>query len=298
MPLTHDFEYFKPASVAETTRLMGRYGTRARVLAGGTDLIGMIGDDLVTPEAVVDIKGLATLRGVKVSGDTLTIGALATFTDLRESAAAARAFPVLREMTTWVASTGIRNRATVVGNICSAVPCCDAGPVLLLYDGAVLVAGPRGRRRVPLAEWFTGPRRTALRRGEWALGVVIRRPKARHAAVFVKLRRYRGEDLAQASVAVMALAGRRWRVTFGAVAPTPVRSVRIETLLEGRPLDDDALREAVALVPATISPLTDLRATREYRTLMTGVMLRRALEAAAARLAGKGPAYGADLCQI
>ena len=295
MAIAHPFEYVKPGSLRAAVNALARFGSRARVLAGGTDLVGLIAEEAVKPDTVVDIKGIPGLGRIGFADGVLSIGALATFSDLRDSPVVARRFPVLREMTGWVASVGIRNRATVVGNLCSAVPCCDSGPVLLLYDAIVLVAGPKGRRRVPLREWFLGPRRTALRRGEIATGVAVPLPRRKHAACFVKLRRYEGEDLAQASVAVLALDGNSYRVSFGAVAPRPLRAGRIEALLEGKALSDGLVEQAVRLVPEEIAAITDIRATKEYRTRMAGVMLERGLRAAAARLAGAGPAYGTSL---
>lgn len=159
----------------------------------------------------------------------------------------------------------------------------------------MLVAGPNGRRKVPLNEWFLGPRKTVLGRGEIATGVAVPLPKKKHAACFVKLRRYEGEDLAQASVTVLALAGNSYRISFGSVAPRPIRSERIEALLEGRALTNDLIQQAVRLVPQEIAPITDIRATKEYRTLMVGVVLERGLRAAVARLAGTGPEYGTSL---
>ena len=118
---------------------------------------------------------------------------------------------------------------------------------------------------MPLREWFLGPRKTVLKRGEIATGVTVPLPKQKHGACFVKLRRYEGEDLAQASVTVLALAGNRYRISFGAVAPRPIAAERIEALLEGQPLSDDLIQQAVRLVPEEIAPITDIRATKEYR---------------------------------
>jgi len=175
------------------------------------------------------------------------------------------------------------------------VPCCDSGAVLLVYEAAVLVVGPAGKRKVPLRDWFLGPRKTVLKRGEIATGVAVPLPKKKHAACFVKLRRYEGEDLAQASVTVLALAGNRYRISFGSVAPRPIRGEKIEALLEGHALSEGLLQEAVQLARQEIAPITDIRATKEYRTHMVGVMLERGLRAATARLAGTGPAYGTSL---
>lgn len=295
MAIAHQFDYIKPGNLREAVKTLARYGSRAQVLAGGTDLIGLISDDKLKPEIVVDIKGVPNLDKIEFKNGVLTIGALVTFSDLRDSPMIAKKFPVIREMTGWLASVGIRNRATMVGNLCSAVPCCDSGPILQVYDAAILVAGPAGKRKVPLNEWFIGPRKTVLKRGEIATSVAVPLPKKKHGACFVKLRRYEGEDLAQASVTVLALAGNSYRVSFGAVAPRPIRGERIEALLEGRELTDDLIQQAVRLVPGEIAPITDIRATKEYRTHMVGVMLERGLRAAVARLAGTGPEYGTSL---
>ena len=295
MAIAHDFEYLKPDTLREAVRTLARYGPRARVLAGGTDLITLIGEAMAAPDAVVDIKGISGLDRIEFKNGALSIGALVTFSDLRDSPVIAKKFPVIREMTGWLASPGIRNRATMVGNLCSAVPCCDSGPILMVYDAVIQVTGPAGKRKVPLSDWFVGPRKTVLKRGEVATGVVVPLPKKKHAACFVKLRRYEGEDLAQASVTVMALVGNSYRVSFGSVAPWPVRAHKIEALLEGQQLSDSLIRKAAQLVPEEIAPITDIRATKEYRMHMCCVMLNRGLKAATARLAGAGPEYGTSL---
>jgi len=295
MAITHQFAYLKPPTLREAVGILARYGKRARALAGGTDLVSLMCDGVLTPDVVVDIKGIPGLDRIEFKSGVLSIGALVTFSDLRDSPIIARKFPVIREMTGWVASVGIRNRATLVGNLCSAVPCCDGGAVLLVYHAAVLVAGPAGKREVPLRDWFLGPRKTVLKRGEIATGVTVTLPKKKHGACFVKLRRYQGEDLAQASVTALALAGNRYRISFGSVAPRPIAADRIEALLEGHPLSEDIIQQAVRLVPEEIAPITDIRATKEYRLQMVGVMLERGLRAAVARLAGAGPDYGTSL---
>src|SRR5512137_873111 len=139
MAIAHDFEYVKPGTLREAVSMLRRYGPRACVLAGGTDLVGLISDGMAAPETVVDIKGIPGLERIEFKNGVLSIGALATFSDLRAAPVIAKKFPVIHEMTGWVASVGIRNRATMVGNLCSAVPCCDSGAVLLVYDAVVHV---------------------------------------------------------------------------------------------------------------------------------------------------------------
>lgn len=295
MTIAHVFDYRRPATLAEAVAALAESDGEVRVLAGGTDLVAWLRDDLVAPDLVVDIKAIAGLDRIARADDRVSIGALVTFSDLLTSDVISRHLPVIGEMAATVGSTGIRNRATLVGNICSAVPSCDAGPVLLAYEATVDVVGPETTRSVPVAEWFRGPRETARGHDEIVTGVTIPIPEDGHGGAYPRLSRYRGEDLAQASLAVVATPDRRYRVAFGAVAPTPVRAVRIEALLQGHEPTTELIDEAVALVPEEISPITDVRGSKEYRLAMSEVMLRRGLRAAVERLEGRGPPYGAHL---
>ena len=155
--------------------------------------------------------------------------------------------------------------------------------------------GLAGSRRIPIDEWFLGPRQTALEPGEIVTKVVVPVPVGGHGASYVRLSRYEGEDLAQASVAVLAPSDHRFRIAFGAVAATPLRGRRIEALLEGAALDSALVGQAMALVSEEISPITDIRASKEYRLRMSEVMLQRGLKAAVERLEGNGPSYGTNL---
>ena len=293
MVIANEFDYRRPATLTEATEILANHSGSVRILAGGTDLVAWLRDDAIAPDLVVDIKNVPGLHDLKLDGDTLHIGALVTFTDLIESDVVKEHAPLLAEMSETVASQGIRNRATMVGNICSAVPSCDAGPVLLAYDTTVHVTGPDGDRTIDINDWFLGLRQTARTDDEVVTHLTIAvRP---HGGVYVKLMRYGGEDLAQAAVGIVAYAEHEYRVAFGAVAPTPIRSARIEDALRGRPLDDALIAETVAMVRDEISPITDIRASAEYRTRMTEVMLKRGLVAATERLAGTGPAYGTRL---
>ncbi len=291
--IAKEFEYRRPATLGEATHLLADHPGSVRVLAGGTDLIAWLRDDAVAPDLVVDIKDIPDLREIRLEGQTLHVGSLATFTDLIESDTVHDHAPLLAEMSETVASPGIRNRATMVGNICSAVPSCDAGPVLLAYNTTVHVTGPNGSRSIDIGDWFTGLRETARTDDEIVTHITIEVPK--HGGVYVKLMRYAGEDLAQAAIGIVVYPNLDYRVAFGAVAPTPIRSAAIEAELRGKELDDNLINRVVAMVPDEISPITDMRATAEYRTHITGVMLRRGLVAAVERLEGKGPKYGTRL---
>ena len=293
MVIANEFDYRRPATLAEATEILANYSGSVHILAGGTDLVAWLRDDAVAPDLVVDIKNVPGLHDLTLDGDALHIGALVTFTDLIESDVVKEHAPLLAEMSETVASQGIRNRATMVGNICSAVPSCDAGPVLLVYDTTVHVTGPDGDRSVDINDWFLGIRQTARTDDEIVTHLTI--ALRRHGGVYVKLMRYGGEDLAQAAVGIVVYPDSHYRVAFGAVAPTPIRSARIEDVLRGKTLDDTLIAEAVGMVSDEISPISDIRASAEYRTRMTEVMLKRGLVAATERLTGTGPAYGTRL---
>ncbi len=295
MAIAHEFDYFKPSSIDEAINLLNKYGAKARILSGGTDLVVRIKDGFETPDAVIDIKGLDELKVLDFKDNKLIVGTLTTFNELIDSEVVKEKFPLLWESAKSVASMGIRNRATMVGNICSAVPSLDSGPALLLYEATVVVKGKDGERRIPIEEWFLGPRKTALKEGELVEYIEIPLPQKKHAGCYVKLGRYNGEDLAQVGVGVLALEGNEYRVAFCAVGPKPTRAKKIEELLNGKELSDSLIEEAKKLVEEEISPITDIRATKEYRMHMAKVMLDRALKAAVGRLNGKGPDYGTRL---
>jgi carbon-monoxide dehydrogenase medium subunit len=295
MTIAQVFDYRRPDTLDQAVQLLAEHGGDVQVLAGGTDLVAWLRDEAVAPDLLVDIKRIDGLRDITDEGDSLVIGSLVTFADLIKSDPVRSRLPMISEMAATVASTGIRNRATLVGNICSAVPSCDAGPPLLVYGATVHTFGPAGHRQVAIDDWFLGPRRTAITTGEIVTKVAVPIPPGGHGAAYVRLSRYEGEDLAQASVAILAPADHRFRIAFGAVAATPVRARSIESLLEGKALTPDLVAEAVALVPEEISPITDMRASKEFRMRMSEVMLRRGLTAAVERLEGNGPSYGTNL---
>ena len=297
MSIACEFEYAKPAGLKEALALLAKPVPGGAVpLAGGTDLVAWLRDGAVSPGRLVDLKGLGELRGIRLKAGKLWIGSNTTFAEIIESPLVRRHAPLLAESSGMVASVGVRNRATVGGNICSAVPCCDSGPSLLVYEAKIHVATSRGMKSIPATKWFLGPRRTALAKGSIVLGMSL--PLAKHAGAFAKLKRYRGEDLAQASVGVRVDAKGIWRVAYGSVAPTPIRGPKVERLLRGEKKPSAALlKKAMALAEAEVAPITDIRGSREYRRLMVGVMLKRAIALAAARLAGRGADYGINILE-
>jgi CO/xanthine dehydrogenase FAD-binding subunit len=294
MSIVKEFKYFKPESLKEAVALLADHDN-STVLAGGTDLVAELKEDVVAPDAVIDIKGIWDMNQIVFRDGILRIGPLVTFTDLIQSRVVNEHFPILKEMAQTVASVAVRNRATVAGNICSAVPCIDSGPVLCLYDAQITVRGPVGTRNIAVKDWFRGVRQTAIKEAEIVTSIRFPLPAKSHGGCFIKLGRYSGEDLAQALVAVLALPGHQYRISFGSVAPVPLRALQMEASVNGKPLTDELIKEAQSLIAGEISPISDIRASKEYRLHMSEVMFERAIKAAVARLEGTGPAYGTAL---
>jgi CO/xanthine dehydrogenase FAD-binding subunit len=294
MAILTEFDYFKPTTVSVAIQLMAKY-RHAQILAGGTDLINNLKSEAVQPDAIIDIKGIKTLQGITFKNNVLTIGALATFTDIIDSKIIQSKYPVITEVAKTVGSVGIRNRATMVGNICSAVACADSGPVLMAYDAKIIVQGKTGKRKIPAADWFKGNKLTILKKNEIVLAIEIPLPAKKHSGCYIKLRRYSGEDLAQASVLILALPENQYRIAFGSVGPIPIRANKIETILNGADPSRELIDKIKKLIPLIISPITDIRATKEYREHMCPIMFERGLNAAVSRLNGAGPEYGSNL---
>jgi CO/xanthine dehydrogenase FAD-binding subunit len=294
MPILHDFDYFKPATLKETINLISNKKSAA-ILAGGTDLIVNLKEETATPEIIVDIKSLSSLNKIEFKDDSLRIGALVTFTDLLESPLIKEKFPLIWEVSKTVASMGIRNRATMVGNICSAVSCLDSGPLLCVYEADVCVKSTNGERIIPIEDWFLGNKKTALKNGELVTHISIPQQKQKTGGCFVRLSRYCGEDLAQVNLAILAFVNNTYRISYGAVAPVPLRANKIESLLSGKKINDTLIEQTKELIPDEISPITDVRATKEYRLHVAKVMFERGIKTAVERLNGGGLEYGISL---
>jgi len=275
------FAYARPGSLADAFDLLeaGEPG-EVRPIVGGTDLIVGLQHGTVRPRTVVDLKHLADLRpGISASDGRLRISAVTPLTDLIADERVRRWFPALVEAAATVGSVQIRNRASLTGNICNASPAFDTGPALLVHDAEIVLAGRAGERRMPVADFVLGPRRTDLRPGELAIAVEIPLPAAPLRQKFARLTRRRGVDLATLSLCC-AVGPTRTRFAFGAVAPRPFvvdddSGVLADPSSAARDRD-----EVLRAMTAQASPITDLRAGADYRQAMLLVQARRALAAA------------------
>ncbi|MDP6988678.1 MAG: xanthine dehydrogenase family protein subunit M [Planctomycetota bacterium] len=279
-------DYHRPRSLTEALEL-ARQTPAARFVAGGTDLLVALRKRRISPPpALISLRSIPELRGIE-AGERLRIGAATPLTDIADHPRVREHFAALARAVEVIGSRQIRNAATLGGNLCNASPAADTAPALLVHDACVELASEGGTREVPLAAFLLGRGETALRAGE-VLGAVLLEPVAAARSLFLRKGRT-AMDLAIASVAVRWVLrdgrARSVRVAAGAVAPVALRLGPLEELLEGARLEEmcsgDLLERVRAAAREPIAPISDLRASAEYRSLLTGVLAARAVESLA-----------------
>ncbi len=271
------FEYLKPNSIQETISILSHYGEKARIINGGTDLIVGMRDKIIQPEYVVDIKAIPYLNKITYNKEQgLDIGATVTFNEVSDSKIVQEHYPILAETCKTIGSYQVRNRATLVGNICNASPSADAAPPLLVLDAKVNIMGPDGEKTVPLNQFFVGVKKNILNNGEIVTSVTVPPIKDKWTGIYLKQGRRKDVDLATVGVAVIVIRD-EIRIALGAVAPTPVRAFKTEVLLRGKVIDESLLEEAGESTLAEVSPISDVRSSQEYREEIIKVLVKRAI---------------------
>jgi CO/xanthine dehydrogenase FAD-binding subunit len=256
----------------------------AKLYAGGTDLLILMRDGFVTPQYIVDIKEIPGLRDISFEETAgLTIGAVATLNAVAHSPIVREKFGLLAEAAETVGSYQVRNRATIGGNICNASPAADTAPALLVLGAMAWVFGGGEEKAVPLDTFFTGPGQTVLGLGDILTSIQVPLPPPGSAYRYLKLGRVRAADLALAGVAVLGFpqagnpSGYRFRIALGAVAPTSIRAPEAEAVL-AESVDDEAVEEAAVAAMRTAKPISDVRASAEYRLAMVQALTRQGIK--------------------
>ncbi len=279
-------EYFKPASVMEVVKLLTKYAEKARLIAGGTDILVEKEPQI---EALIDVTGLG-LDYIKSDGEGVRVGATTTFADIEASPALGKSpYSILAQAAHQMGTPQIRNVATIGGNICSAVPSADSAPPLLALDATISISGPAGERSMDIANFFLDVRRNALKRGELLTEIQLPAFPTRTETVFMKKGRVAAADLAVVNVAIrltMTADGicQEVHIALGAVAPTPVRAKEAEAMLQGKKPQDELLRKVAEQASQEIKPISDVRGSAEYRRTLSRVLVERALKEVVARL--------------
>jgi CO/xanthine dehydrogenase FAD-binding subunit len=283
-PTLPEFEYIRPGTLVEASDFLVHHTAEARPFLGGTDVFVRMRDGLLTPKFLVDVKGLPGMKDLHfdpLSG--LTIGAAVNMNRVINSSEVREHYPLLVDACRSVASYQLRNRATIVGNICNASPAGDTLGASLAFEGVLHIQGSEGMRQEPLVNFFLGPGKTTLKAGDVATALLLPPPPAGSKGVYFKLGRNQLSDLSIVGVTALgypdssATSGYRFRLILASVAPVPLVAKEAEIYLANNPLTPDSIHEAACLAAEACAPIDDVRGSARYRKQMVKNLSVRAL---------------------
>jgi len=284
------FDYYAPTSVKEAIGLLQKHGPDAMILSGGMSLLPLMKLRLTSPGYLVDINRIPGLDYIKEEGGFLRIGALIRESDLEKSELVRAKYPILVDTTAVVGDPLVRNRATLAGNLAHGDPANDHPATMLAVGGELVAVGPKGERKIPITDFFTGLFDTALEHGEILTEVRIPIPPPRSGGAYFKLERKVG-DFATAAVAAQLTLGandvcERIGIGLTNVGPTPIKAKRAEEALRGKKIDGEAIKRAAQLASEESEPKEDLRGSEAYKRDLVRVLAGRAISRALERARG------------
>ncbi len=275
-------EYAAAKTIPEVLRLLKLWKGRAKLIAGGTNMIPDMRAKCL-PAALIDITRLRALSYIKEEKGWIRIGGLTTIAELASSSALQEYGPILAQAARQLGNPLVRNRATIAGNLANASPAADTAVPLLVLEAVVVTQRSDGKgRRIPLDQFFVGPQRTILRKDEIIKEILFPKGNSSFQMGYMKLglRNAMAISVVSAALLVEREEGvcRQVRIGLGAVAPTPRRAYETEKILTGKRASPEVIAACCARVPEETKPITDIRATAEYRKSMTPVLLKRLIE--------------------
>jgi carbon-monoxide dehydrogenase medium subunit len=283
-PTLPEFEYFRPGTLAEASDFLVRHAAEARPFLGGTDVFVRMRDGLLAPKYLVDVKNLPGMNNLHFDPLLgLTIGAAVNMNRVIFSPEVQEYYPLLADACRSVASYQLRNRATIVGNICNASPAGDTLGACLAFEGILHIQGVNGMRHESLASFFLGPGKTTLKVGDVAVALHLPPPPVGSEGVYSKLGRNKLSDLSIVGVTALgyphsgALSGYYFRLILASVAPVPLGVKEAEAYLANTPISPDSIREAARLASEACAPIDDVRGSARYRQQMVKKLSARAL---------------------
>ena len=285
------FEYIAARTVPEAVALLDEKGEKARILAGGTDLIVQVREARRDVDWMVDIKAIPEVNVLDYDAEAgLTLGAAVPCYQIYAETDICDAYPGLIDATKIIGGTAIQGRAGVGGNLCNASPAADCIPPLIVLNATCVIAGPNGERDIPVDAFCTAPGQTALEKGEMLVALKIPAPQNNSSSFYLRFIPRNEMDIAVVGAgASVTLDDAKQtivsaRIALAAVAPTPLFAEEASALLAGRELSDEAINEAAQAAQAIARPISDMRGTAEQRTHLVGVLTRRALNGAIQRV--------------
>jgi len=284
--------YEAPTTINAAVKLLSGKGGLARVLAGGTDLLVQMRTDRIAPDLIVDVKRIPSMRTVTANGGGFRIGAAVPGAELGEHRALRKAWPGVVEAANLIGSVQIQGRATIVGNLCNASPAADSVPALVAAGASAAIAGPRGKRVVPVEKVATAPGKTSLKKGEIVEAILLPKRPSRSGDAYLRFIPRTEMDIAVVGVGVSLTLDSKGvctaaRVALGAVAERVILVPEAAKALIGTKVDAEALGRLAAAASAACRPIDDKRGTKEFRIKVAGVLARRAAVTALQRARGK-----------
>jgi len=288
----YKFDFIAPQTAAEAVAELQNRGPGGKLLAGGTDLLLQIKARVMKPAYVVDLSRVGELAQIEDrSGEGVFVGSMVRLRTIQLSPVLAERSPILVDGAKLVGSIQIRNLATLGGNLCNAAPSADVSPPLIVAGARAEILGPAGRRSVSLDDFFLGPRRTVLGPDEVLLGVLIPRAPRRSGGSYLRHTPRKEMDIAVVGVGSAVTLDDGYctaaRIALGAVAPTPIRSVKAESVLVGQRLSTELITRAAETAAEDARPISDVRGSAEFRRHLVAELAKRTLTTAWAQAQGE-----------
>lgn len=281
------FELALPESLDDCLRLLAQRGPETKLLAGGTDLLPQMKNSVVMPKRVIDLSGVARVKVLECDAKGLRIGAAVPARQVEQDPRVREGYAAVAESAALLGSVQVRNLATVGGNICNAAPSADMAPPLVALEAQAVIAGPKGERRVPLSDFFTGVHKTVVGPDELLVEIFVPAPGPHSGGCYIRHTPRRELDIAVVGVASQVTIGNgvcaKARISLAAVAPTPVRATAAEAALEGKPLTPELIERAADLAGQAAKPISDQRGSADFRRHLVRILTRRTLTTALAR---------------
>jgi len=285
-----DIDYAAPRTLAEAVALLNDKGDRARVLAGGTDIIVQAREHRRDLDLLVDVKNIPEVNELAYDPKKgLRLGAAVPCYRIYEHAEIAKAYPGLIDAVSLVGGIQIQSRASVGGNLCNGSPAADTIPPLIVLEGTCVIAGPKGTRQVPVEKFCTAPGRTVLERGELLVRLELPPPKANSGAHYLRFIPRNEMDIAVAGAAAsVTLDDKKTRcvaarIALAAVAPTPLLVPDAAAALVDGAINESLINKAASVAQAAAKPISDMRGDADYRRHLVSVLVKRAIAGAVER---------------
>lgn len=277
------FEYLEARTVEEACSLLSQYKDKAKLIAGGTDLLVSMRRGKITPLYVINAKTIRNLDYIHYDGDGLRIGALVTLSEIESSPLIRERFPIIADSAHQIGTPQVRNVGTIGGNLCNAAPSADMAPPLIGLGAKAKLKGPKGERAIALAQFFTGPGESRLQIGEMLIEIQVPNPAPHTQGIYLKLPARTAIDIAVVGVAAVVTLDSKnvkivdAKIVLGAVAPTPMRARQAEDIIKGKTISDELIERAAQVAANEAKPISDVRGSASYRKEIIRVLSNQAI---------------------